>query len=95
MGFMSCLIKVFQSYPLVIISYTLDIRDLIAEFPEAKGDPYGLAHVFLLTHIMKYIAEKILSDPRYIKDRKRLSMTEVPTMRFFWNPSTTWRMTKH
>lgn len=67
--FMSCLIKVFQRHPLAIISYTLDIRDLIAEFPEAKGNPYGLAHVFLLTHIMKYTAEKILSDPRYIKDR--------------------------
>jgi hypothetical protein len=66
---MSCLIKVFQRHPLVIISYTLDLRDLIADFPEAKHNPCGLAHVLLLTHIMKYISEKILTDPRYLKDR--------------------------
>ena len=38
---------------------------MIAEFPEAKDNPRGLAHVLLLTHIMKYIAATILSDPRY------------------------------
>jgi len=62
------LIKVFRDHPLVIVSYTLDIQDLLAEFPEAKKDPYGLAHVLLLDHIMKYIAEKILTDSRYVKD---------------------------
>jgi hypothetical protein len=63
------LIRIFRNHSLVIVSYTLDLRDLVAEFPEAKGDPRALAHVLLLTHIMKYIAEKILNDPRYLKDR--------------------------
>jgi len=60
--------KVFR-HPMVIVSYTLDTKDLVAEFPEAKGKPHGLAHIFLLNHIVKYIAEKILTDKRYLHDR--------------------------
>jgi hypothetical protein len=67
--FVKCLIRVFQRHPLVISSYTLDIRDLIAEFPEAEKEPYGLAHILLFNHIMKYVAEKILGDPRWTTDR--------------------------
>jgi hypothetical protein len=39
---------------MVIISYTLDLRDLVAEFPEAKKNPKQV----------KYIAEKVLADKR-------------------------------
>ncbi len=60
--------KVFR-HPMGISSYTLDLRDLVAEFPEARNDPYPLAYILLLNHIVKYIAEKILSDKRYIDDR--------------------------
>jgi len=60
--------KVFR-HPLVIVSYTLDTRDLVAEFPEAKENFLGLAHILLLNHIVKYIAEKILPDKRYADDR--------------------------
>ncbi len=70
--FVKCLIRVFQRHPLVISSYTLDVRDLIAEFPEAEKEPYGLAHILLLNHIMKYVAEKILGDPRWPTDRLAL-----------------------
>lgn len=63
--FMSRLIRIIQRHRLAIVSYTLDLRDLVAEFPEADGKPYGLAHVLLLTNIMKYIGDKILSDTRY------------------------------
>lgn len=70
--FMSSLMKVFQRHPLAIISYTLDIRDLVAGFPEAKRDPYGLAHVLLLTHLMKYIGDKVLSDSRFIDEQIEL-----------------------
>jgi hypothetical protein len=63
--FMSGLIRVFERHPLVMISFTLDLGDLIAEFPEVKEDPRGLAHVLLITHIMKYIADKVLVDPKY------------------------------
>ena len=48
------------------------IRDLVAEFPEAEKEPYGLAHILLLNHIMKYVAEKILGDPRWPTDRLAL-----------------------
>ena len=63
--FMAGPIKVFTRHPLGIIAYTVDLRDLVAEFPEAKASPRGLANVILLTNIMKYIGDKILSDPRY------------------------------
>jgi hypothetical protein len=60
--------RVFR-HPLVIVSYTLDTRDLVGEFPEAKENALGLAHVLLLNHIVKCIAEKILRDKRYADDR--------------------------
>jgi Protein of unknown function (DUF3800) len=66
--FTGWLIKVFQRHPLVTISYTVDLRDLVEEFPEVDDKPYGLAHVLLLNHIMNFISEKLLSDPRYSKD---------------------------
>lgn len=61
--------KVFRRHPLWITSYTLDLRDLVAEFPEAEENPYGLAHVLLLHHIMKFAAENVLADKRYLQER--------------------------
>jgi hypothetical protein len=61
--------RVFRRHPMWITSYTLDLRDLVAHFPEAKENPYGLAHVLLLHHIMKFIADTVLADKRYIEDR--------------------------
>lgn len=66
---MSCLIRVFQRHPLAIVSYTLSLPDLVAEFPEAKKNSHGLAHIILLTHIVKYIGERVLSDPRYLDEK--------------------------
>jgi hypothetical protein len=40
---------------------------LIAEFPEAKENPYSLAYALLLIRIMNYISEKVL--PKFPKDR--------------------------
>jgi hypothetical protein len=60
--------KVFR-HPMVIISYTLDLRDLVAEFPEAKKNPFSLAQILLLNHIVTYIAEKVLADKRYLSDQ--------------------------
>jgi hypothetical protein len=60
--------KVFR-HPMWLTSYTLDLRDLVAHFPEAKEDPYSLAHVLLLHHIMKFIADTVLADERYLEDR--------------------------
>jgi len=67
--FVSQFVKKVFRHPMGIASYTLDLRDLVAAFPEAKNDPYPLAHILLLNHIVKYIADKILSDKRYIDDR--------------------------
>jgi hypothetical protein len=59
--------KVFR-HPMVIIAYTLGLRDLVAEFPEAQKNPLPLAQILLLNHIVKFIAEKVLADKRYLSD---------------------------
>jgi hypothetical protein len=66
--FTNWLINVFRRHRLAVIAYTLDIQDLIAEFPEAKKNPRGLAHIILLNHLMVWTSEKILDDARWPKD---------------------------
>jgi len=66
------LIRVFQRHNLAAISYTLDLRDLAAEFPEAKKKQYELAHVLLLIRIMAFLSEKLLDLPGYSRDRLSL-----------------------
>jgi hypothetical protein len=72
--FTNQLIRVFQRYAFGISSYTLDLRDLMAEFPEAKseGDARSLAHVIMLSKIMFFISEKLLDTLRYKTDRVAL-----------------------
>ncbi|HKV24194.1 MAG TPA: DUF3800 domain-containing protein [Candidatus Acidoferrum sp.] len=60
--------RVFR-YPMVIVAYTLNLDDIAAEFPEARENCYPLAYIILLNYIVKYIAEKILGDERYLQDR--------------------------
>jgi hypothetical protein len=70
--FTGWLINVIRRFPLVVSSYTLDIQDLVAEFPEARKKPNGLAHILLLNHIMTYLGAKILGDHRWPSDRLEL-----------------------
>jgi hypothetical protein len=72
--------KVFR-HPMSIISYTLDVRDLVAEFPEAKKNPFPLAQILLLNHIVEYIAEKVLADNRYLFDQIALIHEDLVQLR--------------
>jgi hypothetical protein len=70
------LIVIIKRYPLVVCSYSLNTDDLIEVFPEAQKRSNELAHIILLTHIMKYVAEKILGDARWPKERLALTHDE-------------------
>jgi hypothetical protein len=64
------IIEIFKKHNLVITSYTLSLNDLREVFPEAaeKGREKELAHVILLNHLVVYMSEKVLDDPRWCGD---------------------------
>ena len=63
------LIKVFQTHATGISSYSVDLRDLVAEFPQAEKDPKSLGHaILLLCNVIWYIANNILGDERWETD---------------------------
>lgn len=66
------LIFIIRRYPLVVCSYSLNTDDLTEIFPEAQKRSHELAHIILLTHIMKYVADKILGDKRWPAERLAL-----------------------
>ncbi len=70
--FTTCLLRVFRLYPLAVASYTLNLQDLVLEFPEAKDNPRPLAHVLLLNHVVRFLAESLLSLEKYSSDRLAL-----------------------
>ena len=76
--FGSRLIFIIKSYPLVVCSYSLSTDDLIEVFPEAREQSHELAHIILLTHVMKYVAKKILGDSRWPTERLALIHDESP-----------------
>ncbi|SRR6266513_1349845 len=63
------LIRVFQRHATGVSAYSIDLRDLTEEFPEAKEDPKSLGHGILLTNVIWYIANNILGDKRWKTDR--------------------------
>jgi hypothetical protein len=67
--FGSHLILIIKRYPLVVCSYSLNTTDLTEVFPEAHNRSHELAHILLLTHIMKYLANKVLGDKRWPSER--------------------------
>jgi hypothetical protein len=54
------LIKIFMLHPLAIFAFTLDLRDLVAVFPEASNNPYPLANVVVLTYLILETAMHVL-----------------------------------
>jgi hypothetical protein len=68
-GFVEGLLNVFRYHNTAIISYTVDLRYIAEEMPEASKKPEAVAHILLLSHIMVWIGERILDDKRYASDR--------------------------
>lgn len=57
------LLRILEMHRLVIASYTLDTKDLLAVFPEAENKEFELANAILLRKIMNYLSDKILGNP--------------------------------
>lgn len=54
------LLGVFRRHPLHIISYSLNLAELIKEIPETKPNPVGFAYVLLLNFLMIEIGDYTL-----------------------------------
>lgn len=59
------LLAIFSRHPLVVISYTVDLNDIVAEIPESHENPKGIAHVILLTNLMVKIGERVFDNKRF------------------------------
>jgi Protein of unknown function (DUF3800) len=59
--FMLSLLDVFRFHNFVIFSCTVNLNDLVAEFPQAKNESMAFAHAITLFRIMELLSEKVLS----------------------------------
>jgi hypothetical protein len=71
-AFAEGLLKVFRHHNVAIISYTVDLRHISEEFPEARGKPKAIAYAWFLQKIMYWIGERLLDDKRYSDQRVSL-----------------------
>ena len=56
------IVHIFRYHPLRVISYSVNLRELVSEIPETKPDPVGFACVLLLYFLMPEIWEVIISN---------------------------------
>jgi hypothetical protein len=70
--FVKELIYILGLYFLVIYSCSLDLRDLVDVFPEARDKSKELAFAILLRQMMPYLSDKILGDERWPNDELAL-----------------------
>lgn len=63
--FTKSLVKVFSkpSNHLTVVSYALDLHELVEEIPETAPDPYGFAYSLLLKMVMVEIGHMITEAP--------------------------------
>jgi hypothetical protein len=66
------IIHICRRHNFTIFACTVNVKDLIAEFPEAESKPFDFACVIILIYLMKLLSEKILGDRRWPKDSLRL-----------------------
>ncbi|MGA9129290.1 MAG: DUF3800 domain-containing protein [Terracidiphilus sp.] len=59
--FVKELFSIIEKYPINVIAYSIDIRDVAKSFPVAKSNPRAFAHMMLLHYIMRGIVENVLS----------------------------------
>jgi hypothetical protein len=63
------IVQIFRRHPLVVVAFSLNLRELVEEIPETKPNPQGFAYVLLLYHLMVEIGNVVLSKPEYAEDR--------------------------
>jgi hypothetical protein len=63
------IVNIVRNHPLFVVSYSINLKELVEEIPETKPNPQGFAYVLLLYHLMVEIGNLLLNQPRYAKDR--------------------------
>jgi hypothetical protein len=70
--FTKAIIHIFRRHNFTIFACTVNVQDLINEFPESKSKPFDFASAIILLYLMNLLSEKILGDKRWPKDLMRL-----------------------
>lgn len=63
------IVHIFRRHPLVVVAFSINLKELAKEIPETKPNPQGFAYVMLLYHLMFEIGSLVLSKPEYSRDR--------------------------
>lgn len=66
------IIDIFRKHNFTIFACTVNIQDLIDEFPEAKPASLEFASAIILLYLMNFLSVKILGDPRWPRDKMRI-----------------------
>jgi hypothetical protein len=56
------LLEVFRKHPMHILSYSLNLKELVNEIPDTKPNPIGFAYVLMLYHLMIEIGDYTLRN---------------------------------
>src|SRR5258708_4091804 len=67
--FTKAILEICRRHPLFVVSYSINLKELVEEIPETKPNPQGIAYVLLLYQLMIEIGNLIFTQPRYSKDR--------------------------
>ena len=70
--FTTKIINIFRRHPMLIASYTVNLRELVDEIPETKPSPLRFAYVILLNHLMIEIGNLVVNRKEYSNDRVAL-----------------------
>jgi hypothetical protein len=62
------IVNIFRRHALIVASYTINLKELEQEIPEAKSDPRGFAYVLLLRHLMIEVGQRITTRKEFSND---------------------------
>ncbi|MBI3406646.1 MAG: hypothetical protein HY046_14425 [Acidobacteria bacterium] len=54
------MLTIFRAHPLNVVSYSVNLKELVTEIPETKPDPKGFCYVLLLYFLILEIGDMIL-----------------------------------
>lgn len=63
------ILAIFSRHRHMVVSYTLNLKELVDEFPRAEEKSENVANILLLSRIMEEISVRLFGDKRYSTDR--------------------------
>jgi hypothetical protein len=63
--FTSKIITIFCRHPMLVSSYTVNLKELVEEIPETKPHPRRFAYVILLNHLMIEIGDRMTARKEF------------------------------